>query len=111
MRYLRVDFDFAVVLAELELLLRAQVLVTEEHHAALCDKKGQFISLLVGQVLELEADNLGTNVCGEVLDLLCGGEERCLVLVCAGASVDVFSVLIPDGVDVLKEQRASWAVL
>jgi len=35
MRYLRVDLDFAVVLAELQLLLRAQVLVTEEDNTSL----------------------------------------------------------------------------
>jgi hypothetical protein len=37
MRHLRVDLDFAVVLAELELLLRAQVLVAEEDNTPLGD--------------------------------------------------------------------------
>lgn len=110
-RHLRVDLDFTVVLAELELLLRAEILVAEEHHAALCDEKSKFVSLLVGQVLELEADDLGANVCCEVLDFLCGGEESSLVLVCTGAGVDVFSVLVPDGVNILQEQRAGWAIL
>jgi hypothetical protein len=71
-RHLRVDLDFAVVLAELELLLRAQVLVAEEHDAALGDQKSEFISLLVGQVLELQTNDLGADVCGEVFDFFRG---------------------------------------
>ena len=110
-RHLRVDLDFAIVFAELELLLRAKVLVTEEDNAALCDQKGEFVSLLVGEVFELKADDLGADVCGEVLDFFRGGEESCLVFVCAGAGIDVFSVLVPDGVDVLEEERAGWTVL
>jgi hypothetical protein len=111
MRHLRMDLDFTVIVAELELLLRTQILVTEKHYAALCDEKSKLISLLVGQILELQSNDLGADVCGEVLDFLRSREECCLGLVCAGAGVGVFSVFIPEGVDILQEQRASWAVL
>ena len=63
MRHLRVDLDFAVVLAELELLLRAQVLVAEEDDAPLGDQQGELVPLLVRQVLELQADDLSADVC------------------------------------------------
>jgi hypothetical protein len=85
-RDLRVDFDFAVVLSELELFLRAEVLITEEDDASLCDQEGE-------------------------LDFFRGGEEGCFVLVGAGAGVDVFAVCVADGVDVLEEEGAGWAVL
>lgn len=111
MRHLRVDLDFTEILSKLELLLRAEILVSEEHHAALRDQKREFVSLLVGQVFELEADDLGANVRGEVLDFFGGREERLFVLVGACAGVDVFSVFIPDGVDVLKVEGNGWAVL
>lgn len=109
--HLRVDLDFTKILAELKLLLRAEVLVTEEHYAALGDQKREFVSLLVGQVFELQADDLGADMCGEVLDFFGGGEECGFVLVGARASVDVLSVFISDGVDVLEVERDGWAVL
>ena len=67
-RHLWVDLDFAVVVAKLELLLRTQILVAEEHYTALSDKKSKLISLLVGQVLELQPNDFSTDVCGKVLD-------------------------------------------
>lgn len=92
MRHLRVNLNLTKILPKLELLLRAKILVTEEHDAALSDQKREFVSLLVGQVFELQADDLGADVRGEVLDFLGGGEEGGFVLVGAGAGVDVFSV-------------------
>lgn len=111
MRHLRVDFDFAVVLAQLELLLRAQILVAEEDNAPLGDQQRKLISLLVGKVFELEADNLGTDVCGQVLDFLRRREQSCFLFVGASARIDVFTVFVADGVDVLQEERAGRAIL
>ena len=111
MRHLRVNLDFTEILPQLELLLRAEILITEEHDAALGDQKREFVSLLVGQVFELQADDLGADVCGEVLDFFGGGEEGCFVLVGARAGVDVFSVFVADGVDVLEVEGDGWAVL
>lgn len=99
---LRMDLNFAKVLSELELLLRTEILVTEEDYTSLGDEKGEFISLLICEVLELETDDFGADVSSEVLDFLCSGEKRGLVLVCPSAGVDVFSVFIPDGVDILE---------
>ena len=48
MRHLRVDFNLTEILPQLELLLRAEILVTEEHDAALGDQEREFVSLLVG---------------------------------------------------------------
>jgi hypothetical protein len=100
-RDLRMDFDFAVVLSELELFLRAEVLIAEEDDTSLCDQESELVSLLVSQVLELQADYLRADVCGQVLDFFRGGEEGCFGFVSAGAGVDVFAVCVADGVDVL----------
>ena len=111
MRHLRMNLDFAVVLAQLKLLLWAEILVAEKDDAALGDQKSEFISLLVGQIFELETDDFCANVCGKVVDFFRGREECSLVLVRTSAGVDIFSVFVPDGVDVLEEQGTSWAVL
>jgi hypothetical protein len=111
MRHLRVDLDFTKILSQLKLLLRAEVLVTEEHDAALGDQQRELVSLLVGQVFELQADDFGADVRGQVLDFFGGGEEGGFVLVGARAGVDVFSVFVADGVDVLEEEGDGGAVL
>jgi hypothetical protein len=111
MRNLRMDLNFTIILSQLELFLRAEVLVAEEDDAALCDQESELVSLLVGQVFELEPDYFGADVGGEVFDLFGGGEEGCFGFVGAGAGVDVFAVLVADGVDVLQEEGAGWAVL
>ena len=110
-RHLRVDLDFAVVLAELQLLLRAQVLATEEDDTPLGDQQGELISLLVRQIFELQADDLSADMRCEVPDFFRGGEEGFLLFVCAGAGVGVFSVLVSDGVDILEEERDGRAIL
>lgn len=54
----------AKVPAELLLLLRAnvlEVLVPEDHHAALGDEQGELVLLRVGQLRELEARDLGSH--------------------------------------------------
>lgn len=111
MWHLRVNLNFTKVLSKFKLLLRAEILVTEEHDAALGDQKREFVSLLVGQVFELQADDLGADVRGQVLDFFGGGEEGGFVLVGARAGVDVFSVFVADGVDVLEEEGDGGAVL
>lgn len=111
MRDLRMDLDFAKIPAQLELLLRAEILVAEENNAALGNEKCELIFLLVGQVLELQADNFGADVRSQILDFFGGREECGLVLVCASAGVDVLAVLISDSVDILEKERAGWAVL
>lgn len=111
MRYLRVDLDFTKILAKLKLLLRAEILVAEEDNATLSDEESQLVSLLVGQVLKLQANNFSANVSGQVLDLFGSGVQGALVLVGAGAGVGVLAVMIANGVDVLQVERAGWTVL
>lgn len=111
MRYLRMNLDFTEMLAELKLLLRTQILVAEENDTALSDKESELVSLLVSQVLELQANNLSANVSSQVFNFFRSGEEGGLVLVSAGAGVGVLAVMVADGVDVLQVERASWTVL
>ena len=48
MRHLRMNLNLTKILPQLELLLRAQILITEEHDAALSDQQRELVSLLVG---------------------------------------------------------------
>lgn len=111
MRHLRMDLDFAIIPAQLELLLRAEILIAEEHHAPFSDQQRELISLLVSEVFQLQADDLRSDVRGEVPDLFRSGKEGGFLQVRARASVDVFSVFVTDGVDILEVQRAGWPVL
>lgn len=51
--YLRMDLNFTVVLPKLLLLLRADILITEEYNASFSDKQSEFVPLLVRQILKL----------------------------------------------------------
>lgn len=111
MRHLRMNLDFAPILAQLKLLLRAEILIAEEHHAPFSDQQRELISLLVSEVFQLQADDLRSDVRGEVLDLFRGGEQGGFLWICPRAGIDVFSVFVSDGVDILEVQRAGWPVL
>lgn len=95
------DLDFAIVLAQLQLLLRAKVLVAKEHNTPLGNHKRELVSLLVAEVFELQTDDLGPDVRVQVLDFFRSGEEGGLFRVCSRAGVDVLTVVVPKGVDVL----------
>ena len=83
--------DLAEVRAEIALRLRREVLVTEEDDRALGDKERELVLLLVRELRELQPDDLGADIGGEVLDLLRGAEERLLLLVGARARIVVFA--------------------
>ena len=55
--------------AELELLLRREVLVPEEDDAPLGDEQRQLVLLLVGQLPEIDAMDLSSDGRRQVLDL------------------------------------------
>lgn len=110
-RHLRMNLNFTEILAQLQLFLRAQILVAEEHHTPLRNEQRKLISLLVCEILELQANDFRANVCREVFDFFGGGEQSGLLGISAGAGVDVFAVFVADGVDVLEVERSRWAVL
>lgn len=66
--------DLAVIFSQVQLLLRAQVLIPEEYYATLRNQQCQLVLLLVRQILELQTDNLSTDMCSQVLDFLGRGE-------------------------------------
>lgn len=111
MRHLRVDLDFAIVLSKLQLLLGAQILIAEENNTPLGDEQCKLISLLVGEIFQLQTDDLCADVFRQVLDFLRGRKQGGLVGVGTGAGVDILAVFVADGVDVLKVKRACRAVL
>lgn len=59
---MRVDFNFTEVVAQLELLLRAEILVAEEDDATFGNEESEFIFLLVGEVCKLKTNDLSSDV-------------------------------------------------
>lgn len=57
-----VDFNLTKPLSQFLLLLGRDVLVAEEDHTPLRNEKTQFILLLVCEILELQPNNLSSNV-------------------------------------------------
>ena len=96
------DLDLSPILSKLELILRAQVLIAEEHYTAFGNEKCQFVFLSIVKVLELQANDLGTDMGRQVLDFLCSAEESSLLRVCTTSRVCVFAVVVADGVDILE---------
>ena len=105
------NLDLTIVPAQLELLLWAQVLIAEEDNAPLGNQQSQFVFLLVIEILELEANNFGSDMRGQVLDFLCRGKQGSLARIGASASVNILAVVVADGVDILKVEGTSRAVL
>lgn len=99
------NLDLTEPLPQRPLLLRGEVLVPEEDDAPLGDEQGELVLLRVGEVLELEALDLGADVRREVRHLGRGPEEGLLVLVGARARVDVGPLLVADLVDVVEVER------
>lgn len=105
------NLHFAIIPSQLKLLLRAQVLVAEEHDTPLSDQQGELVSLLVSEIFELETNDLGADVRCQVLDFLRSREQGSLLGVGASAGIDVFAVVVADGVDVLEVEGAGGPVL
>jgi hypothetical protein len=47
------DLDLAIILSELFLLLRREVLISEEYHASLRNQQSELVSLLVRKIPQL----------------------------------------------------------
>ena len=56
------DFNFTVPFTQLQLLLRRNVLISKEHHAPFRNQKTKLVLLLVGKILQLQTNNLSTDV-------------------------------------------------
>lgn len=104
------NLDLAIVLAQLLLVLRRQVLVAEEDDAALGDQESQLVALLVRQVLQLQALNLRPNVCRQIRHLGGRPQQVLLGLVGTGAGIHIGVVLVADLVAVVEVQRPCWPV-
>lgn len=104
------NFNFTKVLAQLFLLLWREILVSEKHHTAFRNQESQLISLLVCQVFELQPDNLGSNMAGQVYDFFGRAQERLLLWVGASSGVDIFPGLAADFIHVVEVQRLGWVV-
>lgn len=70
------NLNLAVILAELFLLLRRDILVPEEDDAAFTNQQSKFISLLVREILQLQAFDLCADMSRQVGHALSGFEER-----------------------------------
>lgn len=103
-----VDMERTPVLAESDVLLAIQVLlVAEEDDATLSNEGGEFIGLLLSQLGELDAVQLGSDLGGVVNALGDTGEEGLLLGVSAltgdaggkGVAVGKRRVLLSGGED------------
>ena len=66
-----VNLDFTKPLAQLLLLLRRDILITQKDHAPFGNQQAQLIFLLVREILELQTNKLSANMSGKRNDLLC----------------------------------------
>lgn len=105
------DFDLSPVLAKLELVLRAQILIAEEHYTALSDEQRKLVLLFVVEIVELQANDLSADVGSQVLYFLCCAKKSFLLRVCASSCVCVLAVIVTNGVHVLKVEWTRWTVL
>jgi len=67
--------------------------------------------LLIGEVLELESDDLGTDVCREMDNVFRCGEQCLLVRIGTCASVGEVTVVVSDSVDILQIERPGRSIL
>lgn len=105
------DLDLTKPFAQLLLLLWGDVLVSEEDNAPFRNQEAQLVFLFVVQVLELQPHDLGSNVLGEVYDLLCCRQQSLLLGIGAGSRVDVRAIIVPDVVDIIHVEwpcRPVW---
>ena len=109
-RNLWVDFHLTIVFAKLQLRLRAQILVSEEHDAPLGDQQRQLVLLLVGQVLELQADDLCPDVRSQMNNFFGCREQSLFCWICTRPSIEVLAVIVTDVVDILQVQWLSRSV-
>jgi hypothetical protein len=65
----RTNLYLYIVLAEVELLLRAETLIPEEDYASLGEEEGKLVFLLVGEVLELQTNDLDTDMRAEIFHI------------------------------------------
>lgn len=104
------NLGHAVVFTKIKLLLRRDVLVAEEDDAPLGDEQRELVLLLVREVLELQALDLGTDVRRQVRHLGGGREQGALGLFGPRAGILVLPFLVADLVHVLQVQRPRWSV-
>jgi len=100
--HLRMDLHLAKMLSQLLLLLRREILISEENNGPLGNEQGQLVLLLIREVLQLQPHNLRANVAGQVDDLLGSTEQRALRLVRSGSGIYVWAIDISDLGGILK---------
>jgi hypothetical protein len=103
-------FDLTIPLAELSLLLRGEVLISEKDDTSFGNKQGQLVLLLGSKVLELQAFDLGADVSSQVSDLRCSSKQIFLGLVSSGSCVLERYFLVPDLIRILELQWPSRTV-
>lgn len=102
------NFNLTKPLPQAPLLLRGYILIAEEDNAPLRNQQGELVFLLVRQVFELQADDLRADVDGQVADLLRGSKQMLLGLVGARGWVDVRTVIVSHGIDLVKIGWFLW---
>jgi hypothetical protein len=85
-------------------------LITKEYHTSLSNQKIQLIFLSVGQIFELQADNLSSNMIRKV-DNLFRSIKKCLFLrVGPRTGVNKIAWFVANLLNVLYVKRLTWSV-
>lgn len=96
------DFHLPKMLSQFSLLLGTNVLVAEENHTPLRNQQGKLVSLLTGEVFELEPLDLRPDVRSQVSDFGRGRQEGALGSVGTSACLGVWTVCVPNIVQCFK---------
>lgn len=104
------NLHLTVPLAQLFLLLRADVLSSEEHNTSLGNEQCELVLLLGCQVLQLEPFNLGADVSRQISYFGCSRQECFLRCVCTSTRIDVLAVGVANLVHVLQIQRSGGTI-
>jgi hypothetical protein len=104
------DLDLTEPFTQLLLLLWGDVLVSEEDNAPFRNQEPQLVFLLVVKILELQPHDLGSDVLGEVNDLLRCRQQSLLLRIGAGSRVNVRAIIVSDVVDIINVERPSRPV-
>jgi hypothetical protein len=84
-----VDLDLSPIFTKGPLFLRADILVTEKHNRPLSNQQSELIFLLVCEVFQLETDDLGSNVLGQMNNLRSGTKQSFFLLVCFSTPLNI----------------------
>lgn len=105
------NFDLAIIFPKLFLLLRRDILVTEEDYTSFGNQKTKFILLLVCKVFQLKSNDLRSDMRSQMDDFFCRTKQRFLFWVGSGTWINVLTIVVSDLVYIIEVEwfrRPVW---